>query len=232
MAIMSKKIKVNKSEVLLYFDDNFELFEAEKEIIEAVKKVKKFFSDLDHKNINIKIKLVYSRQEYERDVKRKTERWEIAYTWDNFFIIFHPNVIESETNHNKDEFGKILIHEITHTIINSINQNLLCWINEGVALYVAGQTYPDKTIDIEDVTYFIENSFYKNSDLISFANHSGYEISFKLVKYLSEKYGQMTITSLLKIKVDEDIRSQLELVFDKSLKDLEREIIEVLKNSS
>lgn len=49
--------------------------------------------------------------------------------------------------HSYDNMKKILVHEYTHVIINSINMNVPSWLNEGIAIVEAGQHRSKKEIE-------------------------------------------------------------------------------------
>ncbi|MDD3156508.1 MAG: basic secretory protein-like protein, partial [Candidatus Pacebacteria bacterium] len=54
--------------------------------------------------------------------------------------IFSPSAFESQTSHSKDNFIKVLTHEISHVFIKEIYEiNKPRWLIEGLADYVSGK---------------------------------------------------------------------------------------------
>ncbi len=112
--------------------------------IKLVKKyIKKTIQNLENfykfKNPEIFIELFYSREEFDEKIGYKTPEWLAGFTAKNNIYLFSPLVIEKISNHKKSEFKKILTHEICHIFNDKINKNSLMWIDEGVALLLAGQ---------------------------------------------------------------------------------------------
>ena len=227
MSTRSKSIKINNFKVMIKYNDNFNFLILEEKVITSLNKVKNFLGDIEVNLTDFKIDLVYSRKQYDKKVKRKTKRWEIANTSNNSFIIFHPDFIESETDHKKEEFDCILTHEIAHVITNSINSIFLNWISEGIAQYIADQKPSTKYVKQSNVNHFIKNNFYKNSNYQDFISHEGYEVSYWLIKYILEKYGKKNISSLINTKNNSNSKNQLEEIFSKPIKDIEREVLKL-----
>src|SRR3972149_3303125 len=221
----NKAFKVKKHKVSISYDDSFGILGPSKGIIYSLNETLTFLKEFKIKPINFKIYLIYSREQYDKKVKRSSERWEIANTSGSSFIILHPDVIENETSHKKEEFEQILTHEFTHVITNSINPNFLSWISEGVALNIAGQNHFSKYVNKSNADYFIKNSLYTNVDNQDFVTHEGYEISYWLVRYILEKYGKEKFLSLIKVENDISSKDKLKEIFGKSNVNIEREIL-------
>lgn len=57
----------------------------------------------------------------------------------NQIYILSPLVIEKYSCHKKSKIKKILTHEISHIFNGKLNKNILLWIDEGTAQFIARQ---------------------------------------------------------------------------------------------
>jgi hypothetical protein len=128
----------------------------------------------------------------------KTPDWLIASAFTNKFIIFEPSKIEKYTCHNKNEFEQLITHETSHILLKELNPNCCAWMNEGIALNIAKQE-KRKDIKSENISHFIKNSLFKNSKYETFISKQGYDISYRLIKFLLENYNKKIMLGLFKI---------------------------------
>lgn len=141
----------------------------------------------------------------------------------NKLIIFSPSEIEIWTNHKKSEFVPLISHETTHIFQDGINPDDYCyWLSEGVAQVIANQVRNEKIIP-QNIRHFFRYSLFKNTSYGKFVSKQGYEISYKLSKYLIDNYSQKQIMELLKLKYDDKTSS--EKVFCKILEEDKGSII-------
>jgi len=153
------------------------------------------------KNINFEVELIYSRDEFDKKMGRKTESWLIGNSFGKRFVIFSPEKIEEHTSHKKQEFIPLITHETVHVLHEKISSNYSYWLSEGIAQNVAGQE-KKKGIECKNIKHFLHYSLFKNSNYRNFIAHQGYEISNRLVKFLMSEYSKKQVMSLLKIKYD------------------------------
>jgi hypothetical protein len=172
-----------------------------RKINEANDKLSEYFNipDVFHKS-PIKINILRSREGLNKIIGRETEEWLVALAFGDCNIyILHPDVLEKQSNHKRDEFPSILIHEITHCYIDKINDRALTWLEEGLALNFAGQK-KSSNISKKNLTYFKKCMVYNRVNNQEFSEHDGYAISSCIVNILLKKFSKGDILSLLKIK--------------------------------
>jgi hypothetical protein len=91
-----------------------------------------------------------------------------------------------------DLLKKVLFHEYTHAVVDSITQRCPKWINEGLAEYFSGGNKQKigQLIPLRN----IENSFLGLSNRNA---HIAYQESYSAVSYLIEKYGMHKMKEML-----------------------------------
>ena len=151
------------------------------------------------KKINFGVELIYSRAEFDEKIGFKTENWVTAHSFGNRFIIFSPAKIEKQTSHKKNEFIPIVSHETSHVLLKKLNTDFCTWLNEGIAQNIARQEQ-EKEIGSENIEHFLRYSLFKNSNYHKFISKQGYEISYKLTRFLMASYSKKQMMELLKIK--------------------------------
>ena len=109
----------------------------EEHIRKAYKVNRKFWK----MNVLIKVKLIYSRADFNRDWGGTTRKWNCAFTSDQkVIVIFAPSVFGRLTDHKPSEYSQILTHEMAHIFyMNFVSTYTPVWLGEGLAMYVAGQ---------------------------------------------------------------------------------------------
>jgi len=201
-----------------------------KKTIEMVKRGVKMAIDYfdDVKKINFKIELIYSREEFDKKIGFHTQDWVTANSFGKSFMVFDPNKIEFCTSHKKEEFIPIITHETIHILHKKINTNFSYWLSEGLAQNIAKQGYKTR-IETENFNYFVKYNLFKNSDYNKFISKQGYEMSYKLINFLMNKYSKKQIISLLKIKYSPSKSSEEN--FCRVLKIGKKELIKMLEGS-
>jgi hypothetical protein len=86
----------------------------------------------------------------------------------------------------------VIVHEFTHVVIDNINLHIPIWVNEGMAVYEAGQMGEGQREFL--ATKIQANHIPKISDLqqmdsISFGNNGGYNWSYTIIEMVVKKYG-------------------------------------------
>jgi len=192
------RINIDKDKIInLYIGKGTESRNIIKMIKMGIQNPFKYFNTI--KKISFDIELIYSRKEIDGILGSKTPNWLIASSFKNKFIIFDPSKIEKYTCHNKNEFEQLITHETTHILLKKLNSNLCDWMNEGLALNIAKQE-KRKDIKAKNINYFIKNCLFKNSKYETFISKQGYNISYRLIRFLLANYDKKTMLKLFKIE--------------------------------
>jgi hypothetical protein len=181
--------------------DKTDIGETIEEIKRGIDNAFVFFDDL--KDIIFEIELIYSREEFDKYLKEKTENWVIAHSFKNRFIIFAPEEIEKYTSHEIIEFSQIVCHETCHVLLQKINSKFSFWMFEGIALNIANQIKKGE-VRKENLEYFINGCLFKNSNYGEFISHQGYLISYFLMKHFLDNYDRKVVMDLMKISYEEN----------------------------
>lgn len=142
----------------------------------------------------IKIKLVYTRKEFDKEWGSKTERWLPAMADENRIVIFAPSVFERLTDHKLSFYSSTLVHEINHAFYMHLISTKPVWIMEGLAAVVAkqGRNWRGK-IDQRYLFYT-----YRNKNMRGKAAKWFYRASYLMTKKLIESKGKKEIISSLR----------------------------------
>lgn len=194
------KLNIEKNKTIdIFLNDGSE----GQKIIEMIKKGVQgpfdYFNNV--KIIKFSVELIYSRKEFNKKLGCKTERWITAHSFRDRFIIFSPSEIEKYTSHNRNEFMQIVSHETSHVLLKKLNTAFCVWMNEGIAQNIAGQERKER-IDPKNINYFLNECLFKNSNYDKFISRQGYEISYKLVRFLMANYNKEKIVRLLQVRYD------------------------------
>ncbi len=183
----------------------------------------------------IKVRLHDTRKSFDKQLNRKTSDWEVGNTSDkNEIDIIHEDSFEKYSSHPRDDFPRILKHEISHIYINKISDGKMIpmWLNEGLSMYLADQMtqYRDKGIFVEnDYLSKISTEYGWNK----YSNYSAYAYSCLFVDFLINKYSLNKVVELVKkLKSNYSCNAFDKLflsVFNKSLEDIEKNFVETLK---
>lgn len=214
----NKEFVVDDTKVEINYDSSHPLDEVETAVRNGAEKVDKFFSFPSVKPETISFELMYSRQEYDERLGRKSEDWMSARVEDGVIIILDPDALEKYSSHSRNEFPAIVVHELTHIFTRAINSPTLDWVNEGLAQFVAGQD-SGRLIDAGKFGYFLEHHFVKNSGYNDFIAHSGYRISFLLVGHLIKQYGESVIAKIISLPGDADCTKGIEKIFGMTIEE-------------
>lgn len=167
----------------------------ERYIASDLKNLKKFYKISCPK---IDIELFYSRKEFNNRIGRSTPDWLVGFARKNTIYLFSPSIIEKVSSHKKTKVKKILIHELSHIFNNKINKNILTWVDEGTAMFVAKQN-KKKDFTKKNLDFFSNNFFDKDIDLDVFAKNNGYKISYWAIKTFIKKYNKNKLLKLIKV---------------------------------
>ena len=156
---------------------------------------KKFFGfDIDYK-----IKLVYSREEFNKEWKLDTPEWMCAFANNGCITIFAPSVFEKLTVHKLKNYESTIIHELNHLFFQKlVGTYKPIWLQEGLAMNVEemskkGRTYKYKGGPNNKFLFYTynEEQFFKSSK-------EYYMNSYLATKKLLTDIGRIKVIRLLK----------------------------------
>jgi len=124
--------------------------------------------------------LLKSRNEIDFIREQKTDNRLVGWFWrEKFIFILDPDKFETESAFQKQDFQKILKHELSHFFfLQATGGTTPAWLNEGLACYLAGQKYQE-VVDRDKIGKLV--SCYYQFDRLLFA-HS-YLLVEKLINY-------------------------------------------------
>ena len=184
----------------------------------------------------VTIRLHDTRKSYDKQLGRSTYNWEVGNTStnNNYLDIIHQDSFEKYSSHPKDDFLKILKHELSHIYIKGIVQKntIPTWLNEGLAMYLA-----DQTTQYEKRGFFIENNYLSKISTEygwnKYSNYSAYDYACLFVGYLVKRYSLNKIIELLKkLKLNYSYNTFDKIftdIFDKNLEMVEKDFVGSLK---
>lgn len=146
----------------------------------AYEKNKLFFGQ----DIEIKMNIIYQREEMDQTQGRKTADWVVGTARNGQVTIFSPEIFDKVSNHPQSDFPLVLTHEIAHIFTEQIyGFKFPQWLKEGLAGYVAEQYKGN--IKKKDVINFQTLHDYKN-----WQEHPNYKQAFSFVHYLIQNQGK------------------------------------------
>ncbi|MDD5693587.1 MAG: hypothetical protein PHU86_03900 [Patescibacteria group bacterium] len=169
----------------------------------VIKECQDFFGQKN--NVTPKIIFVYSREEMDKALGRKTQDWVRASTRPEGLYFIHPSKVEELTPHKNDDFWKVVKHEMSHWFYNQItgtHNGEPRWLAEGLAMFMAEQKGLVPSFTEESIT----QKYY------SFTDNETYRWGYLMVKDLVDEFGKEKVVSLVKKinnKLTEGIFSEL-----------------------
>ena len=125
---------------------------------------------------------------------------------DNSLNYFEPKDNPSDNEWSKEDYKRVIFHELVHSIQFNLFGTTPEWINEGIAKYLDG-TYS------KGIKYLLDN--YINNNPIpnqyeienEFGNHSydSYDYAYIMVSYIIDYYGKDKLIEVLNNKEELDI---------------------------
>ena len=182
---------------------------------------------------NISILFHTSRSSFDKSLGRKTEVWEVGNTSrDNKIDIIHPDFFAKVSSHADSEFDQILAHEIAHIFINRLasGNQVPFWLNEGLAMNIAGQVDRYKT---GSDSMFIEGRFTSHlatkQDWNDRVDFGAYKIACLFTAFLIEKFTLDKILELI-AKTEKNyyaphFEESVLKMFGRSVTDLENDFV-------
>lgn len=167
--------------------------------------------------IDIVVNFLYSRDEMDEVMGRKTQDWLVGDTYGIHINIFSPAIFNKVSSRPPTDFMPILIHETAHVFTNSLygyrKNPCPVWLREGIAGYVAKQY---KKYNFKKMRKLEFNKITSSKDWNVKPN---YPQAFLFTKYLIDKYGKEVISDLLKFSCKEQDLSNFPKIFKKITKD-------------
>jgi len=202
--IQIAKIKVGK---IIFEPNDLSVGWIGRLILSNLKKLSKFYKT---NCPEMSFELVYSREEFNNKVGRQTPEWMAGVVLKNKIYLFSPLVIEKVSTHKKSKLNEIITHELCHIFNNKINKEILTWIDEGIALFLANQKKL-KDFKKSDWRFFVDSFLNKNIDLQDFAKYEGYKISYWTIRTIADTFGVNKLLDLIKINPkQENVEKKLE----------------------
>ncbi len=96
--------------------------------------------------------------------------------------------------HSYESMLKIAVHEYVHTVNYQINPKLPLWINEGIAMYLAGQR---QTTDLS-LTDIPSPDEIATRNPLTFAAIGGYELAYTYIEFFDQFFGRDKLGQLVR----------------------------------
>ena len=177
-----------------------------------------------HRPEKIRINLINNRQKLDRVLGWQTPSWFVANTHEHTISILQP---DRANQINPRRFCTVIKHELIHVYIGSINKSPLHWLDEGLALYLAGQS--KQNVIPEKHFIFQTKNLFQKIGYHTFCDKSGYIFSYHLVKFLVKNLGLSAVINLLDIKPNQkfadDLTRLINLNHDQLLHQLKKDLI-------
>lgn len=165
---------------------------------------------------NFKVVLCYSREDFNKEAEKKTERWEAAMADKKRIFIFAPSVFKKLTENNHS-FYQTFTHEINHIFyMHFVGTFTPQWLMEGIAMLVDGT---GKNLNwkgepkLEYLAFSLKERWKiqskSDSDALEFYR-SGYLATKKLVN----KLGMTGLASRLRIYSKRPVKANYQRLFD------------------
>jgi hypothetical protein len=178
-----------------------------------------------------RIRLVYSRKEFDRAWEGKTKPWQLSFADTERIVTFPSRLIKkyNKFSSKKITMKTVMIHEINHIFYAKVFKIKFArplWIFEGLALNVHNFKLSKKEIKMikeEDIVLpYATPRNPRNRDNLYF-------VSFLGVKYLLENYGKAKVFSFLRKFAKNQTKKNYKCIFEKVFKKSVNEIAKELK---
>jgi len=142
-----------------------------------------------------KIIIVDSRETFDEVMNKKTEKWLIGHASNRTIYVLDGSKFKTEADreYNEEKYLALIKHELSHLFIEILNQPYIpLWLNEGIAIYIAGQNKSRKNIPTEF------KNFLKFSKESIFGKETVYEESGFVIETLINKFNKEKLIKLIK----------------------------------
>ena len=188
--------------------------------------VKSFCETFKHlfeiKEIDFKIKIHNSREEFEKALGRKTMKWEVGNGYDKIINLISKDKFSIETSHNEEEFYLILKHEIGHIFYFSrFKTHMPIWLNEGICSFYgtpkSGSILKKNKAILQNFSF---DKMHFPADFRKFDSTLRYEIVCSIIKKIIKDCGEEGLRKFIKAIENpssiKEIKQKFMLVFSKS----------------
>ncbi|MBU2104236.1 MAG: hypothetical protein KKF67_00460 [Nanoarchaeota archaeon] len=176
----------------------------------AMRELNEFFGISWDKNTP-RIILLKNRNEIDKFVGNKTEDWFVGTAEEKNIILLDRKNYEKESCHkySDEEYIALIKHELCHLFFRILSKEISMpkWLDEGVAIYLAGQLKFKKIPD-------------KFSNFLRFYSKGGkgvYQESGFVVELLVKKFGKQRLLKLIKslksVNSEEDFKEQFKKIY-------------------
>ena len=210
---MKNKIKLDFCEISFSSEDSDIKYEKDL-IIESYNLNKDFFG------IEIPvfdIKMVYSREEFNKIWGYETQKYVSAFTKDDSIVIFSYGVFDKVTKWKKKKFKEALIHEINHLFYQELRDDEYdpLWLSEGLATFMQHERKKHKYKKNIKIVKQILNQKFEDMTLES------YQVFNLFVEYLILNFGEIKILNLIKgMKEGKELNNLFKEIYDNNFDEL------------
>ena len=158
-----------------------------------------------------KIFIVENRKTFDEILGKKTENWLVGHAENRIIYLLDGIKFKTEANreYTDEKYLSLLKHELTHLFVNLLNnKHIPLWLNEGTAIYLAGQNKLRKNIP----TKF--KNFLKFSKESIIGEENVYEESGFVIEILVNKFGKEKLISLIKKSQDDSFKTSFKEIYD------------------
>ncbi|QOY35518.1 hypothetical protein AWH56_023010 [Anaerobacillus isosaccharinicus] len=124
-------------------------------------------------------------------------KWYIGDNIGKKVLLVSPNNPGPE--HSSESVVTAVVHEYVHTVVYQINRKTPKWIDEGLAVYLAGQKPMADSISKNPVPSFKK---VKTNNPITFGNIGGYEYSYTYMRFIDSQFGLEAVGQFLRNELD------------------------------
>lgn len=105
---------------------------------------------------------------------------------------------------------EIISHEFTHVIVSDLTrENILTWLNEGIAVYIQVSITEKMPYDIHEKDFDYTYNFYELEDNFkAIPSNQAYFQSYLVVKYIVSNYGEDTLLKIIAELKDDRIKEE------------------------
>lgn len=163
------------------------------------------------------IKLVYSREEFNKIWGSKTPDYVSAFAKNDNIVIFAYGIFDKETRWGKDKFQETLIHEINHLFYQELRDDEYdpLWLSEGLATFMQHGKKKFNYKDKLEISKEVLNQSFEDMTIES------YQIFTLFVEYLVFKFGEEKILELIRgLKGKKELSYLFEKIYSNSFDEL------------
>jgi hypothetical protein len=174
------------------------------------------------------IKFLQSRKEINKEKGKNTPNWIVGWVSGKPETIFvlAPWAFEKESCHDRKEFSKVIIHEISHLFLKRFNSSPMpVWIKEGIATNIAEQERQLEEIELYKM--FLDRVLESQYGGGKFKGKI-YTLSYWWIRFLIENYGKRKLLDYI-ARIDKRDKDLFFEIYGESLTKMKIDFIDYLK---